>query len=67
MNTEELKSMELNENELGNVNGGTGKNDSKTTETGNESQKCPICKKGILQLFSGGRMVCQNCGYKKMG
>ena len=65
MNKEELKSMELNDLELENVNGGVSNNQKKS---GQEKQVyCPHCKKITwFNLGSGGRAVCQDCGNQIM-
>ena len=65
MNKEELKSMELNDMELENVNGGAKKYEP--TPLGTKKAKCPDCnKERVFNLYSGGRAVCQKCGYQTM-
>ena len=64
MGKEDLKSMELNDMELENVNGGSKKNEPKPPV---KKQVCPSCgKNSEFYIYSGAQAVCQNCGYKTM-
>ena len=65
MGKEDLKSMELNDMELENVNGGSKKNEPEPTSK--VTLKCPSCKKmSEFYVYMGARAICQNCGYKTM-
>lgn len=61
MGKEDLKSMELNDMELENVNGGSKKNEPEPLDT--KKALCPNCKEErVFNLYSGGRAICQKCG-----